>query len=187
MIEAGVETAEERRVLEIREALARRAITEEQETVTVEVRQETLRVTKRSVPVRPAAPVEEEAAFRSEVVRIPVFGEEAVVSKRPFATGEVVVHRRPVAVPKTVAQSVRREVEESETVAVGPPDRAEQPEKPEQNAEPPEPPEPPQPPQPPQQAEQTSHDAFTEVLPVVRPAALWREVREGWSRGRSRA
>ena len=160
-------TAEERvsiekRTHEIGEVLLRRTVSAERQTLTVEVARETLRVTRREMTPRAALPGEAERAFGVSLIRIPVFAEEAAHVKRPFVTGEVVVHRRPVVEERVVAETVRREAVETEIVPVE------------------------RPPAISPEAQSIVHpsDAFTEVLPVVRPSALWRDVKEGFSRGR---
>ena len=161
---------------EIGEVLLRRSVTEERQTVPVEVSRETLRVTRRDVPGRVALPAEAQHAFTGGLTRIPVFAEETEHVKRPFVTGEVVVHRRPVIEERTVSETVRREKVEveqqlnepvraevaSEVIPVARPAAV----------------------APDSQTIVRPNDAFTEVIPALRPSALWRDVKEGWSRGR---
>src|SRR5687767_2366453 len=85
--------AVEKRSLEIGEVLLRRTVSEERQTVALDVARETLRVTRRNVTPRPALPAEVEHAFAAGTRRVPVLGQRAVTAKRPFVTGEVVVHR----------------------------------------------------------------------------------------------
>lgn len=175
----------EKRTREIGQVLLQRAVTEEQQTVAMDVGRETLRVTRRTAPPRPAAPDEVEAAFAAGVVRIPVFGEAAAALKRAYVTGEVVVHRRQVVESRLFTETVRREAAETEMARPdaervrGPMDETAV--------------------TPRAVVREPVRDTVTddtrpnegttgrsEGLPLVRPAALWREVREGWSRGRSR-
>ena len=176
----------EKRTREIGEVLLQRAVTEEQQTLSLDVGRETLRVTRRTTAPRPAAPDELEAAFGSGVVRVPVFGETAAAVKRAYVTGEVVVHRREVVESRLFTETVRREAVETEMVRpeaearrepMREPDAVPRPAAPEPAGT--------------TEAERgqpvVGKNSRAESLPVVRPAVLWREVREGWSRGRSRS
>ena len=148
----------EKHTREIGEVLLRRTVTEERQAATLDVATEALRVTRRNVAPRPALPAEAEQAFVAGTRRIPVLGERAVATKRPFVTGEVVVHRRPVTERRTITETVRHTVVEPEVTAKEAPAGAPAPAAPTAPA----------------------------VASGERQRSVWHEVREGFSRGRQR-
>jgi uncharacterized protein (TIGR02271 family) len=177
--ELRVPVTEERVAVETRshvigEVLLRRSVSEEVQTVALDVARETLRVTRRNVAPRPALPVETEHAFSTETRRVPVLGERAVAAKRPFVTGEVVVHRRPVVEHRMVTETVRHVVVEPE---ITPAIRAESVESEGVESAGVVP-------------EVVERDAGSREIvpaPVEKLGAVWREVKEGFTRGRTRA
>ena len=178
--ELRVPIAEERvevqkRSREIGEVLLRRSVTSEHHTLPVELRREILRVTRRDVPPRPAQPAELEHAFTPGIRRVPVLGESAVAVKRPFVTGEVVVHRRPVVERTTVNETVRRAIVEPEVVETTREHgraRDQGPEAPREVAE--------------ASREVVAAPLEVVAVPVEKIGAVWREVKEGFTRGRQR-
>ncbi len=85
----------------------RKTVTAEQQTVPVELAREEVRVRERDVDDRPLRPGE--AAFRGGTIRVPVRGEEAVVSKEAVVTGEVVLEKELVTERQQLADTVRKE------------------------------------------------------------------------------
>ena len=172
--ELRVPVAEERLAVETRphvigEVLLRRTVSEDVQTVTLDVARETLRVTRRNVAPRPALPVETEHAFSAETRRIPVLGERAVAAKRPFVTGEVVVHRRPVVERRIVTETVRHVVVEPDVTAALSGEGAELKGVVAEVAEP------------------DGESREIVPAPVEKLGAVWREVKEGFTRGRTRS
>lgn len=58
-------------------------------------------------------------AFQQETIRVPLYGEEAVVEKKPFVTEEIEINKRRDVETRTVTEQVRREelVEDRPVVA----------------------------------------------------------------------
>ena len=172
--ELRIPVAEERLAVETRshvigEVLLRRSVSEEVQKVALDVARETVRVTRRNVAPRPALPVEAEHAFSAETRRIPVLGERAIAAKRPFVTGEVVVHRRPVVERQMVTETVRRVVVEPDVTPAISAEGVE----PESVGR-----------------EVVVPDADSResvAAPVEKLGAVWREVKEGFTRGRTRS
>ena len=96
------------------EVVLDRRVTEEEQTITVEVIREQLRVSRRPLAARALRADEGPAAFQERTFRVPVFGEHASARKQPFITGEVVVHRRRVPEQQIVTETLRREHVENE-------------------------------------------------------------------------
>ena len=119
--ELRVPVAEERLKVERREAELgavelRKTVTEEEQTVPVELRREEVRVERRDVADRPLEAADAETVFESGTIRVPVRGEEAVVSKEAVVTGEVVVGKEQTAERQEISDTVRKqqvEVEEN--------------------------------------------------------------------------
>ena len=110
--EIRVPVAEERLQVETREAElgaveVRKTVTEEQQTVPVELEREEVRVERRDAGERPVRPGDE--AFQEDTIRVPVRGEEAVVNKEAVVTGEVVLHKEQTTERQQVADTVRQE------------------------------------------------------------------------------
>ena len=87
-------------------------ITDERETVEVDVMRERVRVSRRSVEPRLARPEEVEGAFVERTVRIPAFAEKVVARKELVKTGEVAIQKRPVIEPEPV-EPIEPEVAEA--------------------------------------------------------------------------
>ena len=110
--ELAVPVAEERLHVEKRQAdlgaveLHKRVV-EEQVSVPVELSREEVRVYKHDVADRPVHPGE--AVFDGGVTRIPVRGEDAIVTKEAVVTGEVVLDKERVVEREQIADTVRKE------------------------------------------------------------------------------
>jgi uncharacterized protein (TIGR02271 family) len=98
----------EKRPAELGEVQVRREVTEEQQSVPVELRREEVHVEQRDVGDRPISPGEAEQAFQEGTIRVPVRGEEAVVSKEAVVTGEVAITKEQTTERQEVTDTVRR-------------------------------------------------------------------------------
>jgi uncharacterized protein (TIGR02271 family) len=87
----------------------RKDVTTEQVNVPVELRHEEVTVNRVDVRDRPVAVGEMAGAFEEGTIRVPVRGEEAVVHKEAFVTGEVVVDRDVTTERQTISDTVRKE------------------------------------------------------------------------------
>jgi uncharacterized protein (TIGR02271 family) len=110
--EIRVPVAEERLTVGKREVAlgeigVRTVVTEEEQTASVTLRHEEVRVETRDIADRPLRPGED--AFAETTIRVPVRGEEAVVSKEAVVTGEVVIDKDRVAEERQITDTVRRE------------------------------------------------------------------------------
>jgi uncharacterized protein (TIGR02271 family) len=110
--EIAVPTAEERLNVEKRQSDLgtvdiHKNVTEEQQSVPVELRREEVNVERRNVEDRPLR--EGDDAFHEGTIRVPVRGEEAVVSKEPVVTGEVVVTKGQTTERQEVRDTVRKQ------------------------------------------------------------------------------
>lgn len=110
--EITVPVAEERLNVEKRETElgaveVHKTVTEEQRTVPVELEREQVHVERVDVADRPVQPGED--VFQEGTIRVPVRGEEAVVSKEAVVTGEVVLNKEQTSERQTVADTVRKE------------------------------------------------------------------------------
>jgi len=85
----------------------RKTVTEEQQTVPVELRREEVQVEERDVADRPLRAGED--VFQEGAIRVPVRGEEAVVSKEAVITGEVVVSKDQTTERQEVRDTVRKQ------------------------------------------------------------------------------
>jgi uncharacterized protein (TIGR02271 family) len=107
-----VPVAEERLNVEKREAELgavelRKTVTEEEQTVPVELLREEVRVERVDAGDRPVRPGED--LFQEGTIRVPVRGEEAVVQKEAVVTGEVVVGKERATERQEVGDAVRKE------------------------------------------------------------------------------
>ena len=110
--EVVVPVAEERLQVETREAElgaveVRKTVEAEQVSVPVELAREEVRVERQDVGDRPVGPGDR--VFEEGTIRVPVRGEEAVVSKEAVVTGEVVIAKERTTEREQVADTVRRE------------------------------------------------------------------------------
>ena len=97
----------QKREVELGEVRINKTVTEEERTVPVELRREEVRVHEENVADRPVQAGEQ--VFQEDSIRVPVRGEEAVVSKEAVVTGEVVISKERVAEQQEVTETIRRE------------------------------------------------------------------------------
>ena len=110
--EIRVPVAEERltvgkREVEAGEVEIRKTVTEEEQTVPVTLRRDEVNVQEVDVTDRPLR--EGEDAFTEGTIRVQLRGEEAVVAKESFVTGEVVVNKESVSEQQQVSGTVRKQ------------------------------------------------------------------------------
>jgi len=87
----------------------RKTVETEQVNIPVELRHEEVSVNEVDVKDRPIAAADLDNAFKEGTIRVPVRGEEAVVQKEAFVTGEVVIDREMKTERQTVSDTVRKE------------------------------------------------------------------------------
>ncbi len=97
------------RQVELGEVEIRKTVESEQVSIPVELMREHVRVSRVDVADRPASEAELADGFAEATIRVPVRGEEAIVSKDALVTGEVVIDRERVTERETVGDTVRRE------------------------------------------------------------------------------
>jgi uncharacterized protein (TIGR02271 family) len=100
--------AVEKRPIELGEVRVHRYVQEEMQTVPVELQREVVRVERRSVTPRVASAADLAGAFQDQTFRVPVRGEEAVVTKQVVVTREVVIGKERSAERQEVTGTVRR-------------------------------------------------------------------------------
>jgi uncharacterized protein (TIGR02271 family) len=110
--EIVVPVAEERLSVETRQAElgaveVRKTVEQEQVSVPVDLEREEVRVGRQDVGDRLVGPGDR--VFEEGTIRVPVRGEEAVVSKEAVVTGEVVIEKGRTTEREQVADVVRRE------------------------------------------------------------------------------
>lgn len=99
----------EKRQGQLGEVDIRKTVDTEQVNIPVELRHEEVTVDRRDVKDRPVAAGDLANAFEEGTIRVPVRGEEAVVQKEAFVTGEVVVDREVKTERQTISDTVRKE------------------------------------------------------------------------------
>jgi len=87
----------------------RKDVETEQVNIPIELRHEEVTVNEVDVRDRPVAAADLDNAFQEGTIRVPVRGEEAVVQKEAFVTGEVVIDRDMKTERQTVSDTVRKE------------------------------------------------------------------------------
>ena len=97
----------EKRQAELGEVQLRKTVEQEQVSVPVELQREEVHVERRDVGDRPVQAGDQ--VFQEGTIRVPVRGEEAVVSKEAVVTGEVVVEKERTTERQQIADTVRRE------------------------------------------------------------------------------
>ena len=107
---------------QIGEVEVRKEVVSEQVSVPVELRREEAHVEQRDVRDRPVGPGED--VFQEGTTRVPIRGEEAVVEKQAYVTGEVVVDKEQTTERETVSDTVRKERVRAEEHRTGAGDRA---------------------------------------------------------------
>jgi len=93
-----------KREVELGEIAIHKTITEEQQTIPVTLRHEEVHVAERTVTERPATG---DKLFQEETIRVALRGEEAVLSKEAFVTGEVVIDKETIAKERQISDTVR--------------------------------------------------------------------------------
>lgn len=99
----------EKRGVDLGEAKIQKTVETEQVKVPVELRSEQVDIRRVDVDDRPAVAGEMMGAFEEGTIRVPVRGEEAVLTKDAVVSGEVVVNREPVVERETVSETVREQ------------------------------------------------------------------------------
>jgi len=87
----------------------RKEVETEQVNIPVELRHEEVTVDRVDVKDRPVAAADLANAFEEGTIRVPVRGEEAIVQKEAFVTGEVVIDREVKTEQQTISDTVRKE------------------------------------------------------------------------------
>jgi len=87
----------------------RKDVETEQVNIPIELRHEEVTVNEVDVRDRPVAAADLDNAFQEGTIRVPVRGEEAVVQKEAFVTGEVVIDRDMKTERQTISDTVRKE------------------------------------------------------------------------------
>jgi len=106
-----VPVAEERltvgtRSVALGEATIRKTVVEEERTVPVTLTYEEVQIEERAVTEHPATGG---MLFKEETIRVPLRGQEAVVTKEAFITGEVVVEKDAVSEERQIIDTVRKQ------------------------------------------------------------------------------
>jgi len=106
-----VPLAEERltvgtRQVTLGEAKIRKTVVEEQQTVPVTLTHEEVHIEEITVAERPATGA---MLFQEETIRVALRGEEAVVTKTAFVTGEVVIEKDAVSEERQITDTVRKQ------------------------------------------------------------------------------
>ena len=99
----------EKRQVDMGSVDVRKEVTSEQVSVPVQLTQEEVHIDRRDVKDRPVATGDMPDAFKEGTIRVPVRGEEAVVTKEAFVTGEVVIDRERTTETQTISDTVRKE------------------------------------------------------------------------------
>ena len=106
-----VPVAEERltvgtRDVALGEATIRKTVIEEERTVPVRLTHEEVHIEERAVAERPATGA---LLFKEETIRVALRGEEAVVAKEAFVTGEFVIEKDVVVEERQITDTVRKQ------------------------------------------------------------------------------
>jgi uncharacterized protein (TIGR02271 family) len=99
----------EKRQGELGEVRVHKDVIEEQVSIPVELRREQVHVEERDIEDRPVDPGQMADAFKEGTIRVPVRGEEAIVEKQAYVTGEVVIDKEQVVERQEIRDTVRRE------------------------------------------------------------------------------
>jgi uncharacterized protein (TIGR02271 family) len=91
------------------EVTIRKTVEQEQVSAPVELRREEVHIEQRDTDDRPADAAGMADAFQEGTIRVPVRGEEAVVTKQAYQTGEVVIDKEQAVERRQVTDTVRRE------------------------------------------------------------------------------
>lgn len=99
----------ERRAGQRGEVEIQKRTVEEQVSIPVELRREEVHVERREVDDRPIEAGEANRIFEEGTIRVPVRGEEAIVTKEAVVTGEVVINKEQTVERQEVSDTVRRQ------------------------------------------------------------------------------
>ena len=97
----------DKREAQLGEVEVRKEVVSEQVSVPVELRREEAHVEQVDVKDRPVGPGED--VFQEGTIRVPIRGEEAVVSQQAYVTGEVVIDKTQTTERETISDTVRKE------------------------------------------------------------------------------
>lgn len=95
------------RVIELGDVEIRKAVETEHVSVPIEVRRDHVEVHEVEIEERPSTIAERMDAFTEETIRVPVRGEEVMVSKEAVVTGEIAIGRTHVSERQTLTETVR--------------------------------------------------------------------------------
>lgn len=99
----------QKRQSDLGEVEVRKTVETEQQSIPVDLRHDEVHVEQRDITDRPLRADEANDAFKEGTVRVPVRGEEAVVTKEAYVTGEVVIDKDEVVERQQITDTVRRE------------------------------------------------------------------------------
>jgi uncharacterized protein (TIGR02271 family) len=94
---------------EIGEVRVHKTVESEEVTIPVELRREHVEVHEHAVADRPVDAATLGEAFQERTIRVPVRGEEAIVEKQAYVTGEVEITKEQRVEQQQVTDTVRRE------------------------------------------------------------------------------
>jgi len=98
------------RTVELGDVEVRKTVEAEHVSVPIELRRDHVEVHLVDVEERPITIAEGMDAFKEETIRVPVRGEEVIVSKEAVVTGEVAIGRVRVNERRTISETVRQQV-----------------------------------------------------------------------------
>ena len=98
------------RTIELGDVEVRTTVETEQVNVPIDLRRDQVEVRQVDVEERPITIGEGLDAFEQDTIRVPVRGEEVLVSKAAVVTGEVAVGREQISEGHTISETLRREV-----------------------------------------------------------------------------
>jgi uncharacterized protein (TIGR02271 family) len=99
----------EKRQTDVGSVNVRKTVETEQVSVPVDLTRERVEVNRVDTPDRRLSGADAGAAFQEGTIRVPVRGEEAVVHKEAYVTGEVVIDKERTTERETITDTVRRE------------------------------------------------------------------------------
>jgi uncharacterized protein (TIGR02271 family) len=98
------------RTIEMGDVEVRKTVESEHVSVPIELRRDQVAVDQIDVEERPVMLGEGLDAFEQGTIRVPVRGEEVIVSKEAVATGDVAIGREQISEGHTISETLRREV-----------------------------------------------------------------------------
>jgi len=99
----------DKREVEAGEVTIHKTVESEEVSVPIELRREEVNVQQHDVADRPVEAAALGEAFQERTIRVPVRGEEAVVDKQAYVTGEVEINKQQTVDRQEVHDTVRRE------------------------------------------------------------------------------